>query len=130
MCSLLGGTPFCKMGMRPRSLREFTCIFWQRVLPPDAQPLGPQLLFAVHPVRRGVRLHARRVDRQAPQAPQAPGVNPVCGADPTCSFYSLGFTEPGTFRNNPLVFASIGVQRTDANSNYNAFQFTRFSLYL
>jgi len=34
ICSLPASTPFCKMGMRPRSLREFTCIFWQRVLPP------------------------------------------------------------------------------------------------
>jgi hypothetical protein len=53
---------------------------------------------------------------------QAPGVNPVCAADPTCGFYTLGFTQPGTFRNDPLVFASVGVQATDANSNYNALQ--------
>jgi hypothetical protein len=53
---------------------------------------------------------------------QAPGVNPTCAADPNCGYFSLGFTEPGTFPNNPLVFASVGQQATDGNSNYNALQ--------
>ncbi len=53
---------------------------------------------------------------------QAPGVNPVCAADPGCNFTNIGSTEPGTFRYDPTVFASVGVQATDANSNYNALQ--------
>ena len=55
-------------------------------------------------------------------AGQAPGVNPVCAADPNCGYGTLGFAEPGTFRYDPTVFASVGVQATDANSNYNALQ--------
>ncbi len=53
---------------------------------------------------------------------QAPGVNPVCAADPSCGYGTMGFTDPGTFRYDPLTFASVGVQATDANSNYNALQ--------
>ena len=52
---------------------------------------------------------------------QFPGINPVAaaaGADPTL----LGFEAPGTFRYDPFTFASVGVQATDANSNYNSFQ--------
>jgi hypothetical protein len=55
-------------------------------------------------------------------AGQAPGVNPTCAADPFCDQFSLGFTEPQTFRYDPIAFASIGVQATDATSNYNSLQ--------
>ncbi|HMD87019.1 MAG TPA: carboxypeptidase-like regulatory domain-containing protein [Terriglobia bacterium] len=60
-------------------------------------------------------------------AGQAPGVNPVCAADPNCGFFTLGFTEPQTLA-NPLTvngtpaFGGVGVQATDANSNYNSLQ--------
>ncbi|HEV2494247.1 MAG TPA: carboxypeptidase-like regulatory domain-containing protein [Terriglobia bacterium] len=53
---------------------------------------------------------------------QAPGVNPACAADPNCSFGTMGFTEPQTFRYDPTVFGGVGVQATDANSNYNSLQ--------
>jgi hypothetical protein len=65
---------------------------------------------------------------------EAPGVNPVCAANPSCSYYTMGFGyeggNPETFQNpavaeppyNVLVFGGVGVQATDANSNYNALQ--------
>lgn len=62
-------------------------------------------------------------------AGQAPGVNPVCAADPNCSFGTLGFFDPQTLA-NPLtdqgypVYGGIGEQATDANSNYNSLQIT------
>jgi len=62
-------------------------------------------------------------------AGQAPGVNPVCAADPSCGEFTLGFTEPQTFA-NPLtingvpVYGGVGQQATDANSNYNSLQIT------
>ncbi len=62
-------------------------------------------------------------------AGQAPGVNPVCAADPNCSYFTLGFYEPHTLA-NPLtdqgypVFGGVGEQATDANSNYNSLQIT------
>ena len=60
-------------------------------------------------------------------AGQAPGVNPVCAADPSCGYGTLGFTEPQTLA-NPLTFAGfpvfggVGEQATVANSNYNSLQ--------
>jgi Carboxypeptidase regulatory-like domain len=57
-------------------------------------------------------------------AGQAPGVNPVCAADPNCLPNNMGFADPQTFRYDPLTFASIGVQATDGNSNYNSLQTT------
>jgi hypothetical protein len=62
-------------------------------------------------------------------AGQAPGVNPVCAADPNCNYGTLGFTEPETLA-NPLtvdgvpVYGGVGVQDTNANSNYNSLQIT------
>ena len=62
-------------------------------------------------------------------AGQAPGVNPVCAADPSCNYFTLGFTDPQTLA-NPLtangtpVFGGVGVQDTNANSNYNSLQVT------
>jgi len=53
---------------------------------------------------------------------QAPGVNPVCAADPNCSYFSMGFADPQTFAYNPTIFGGVGVQATDANSNYNSLQ--------
>lgn len=55
---------------------------------------------------------------------QAPGVNPVCAADPNCATFNLGFTHPETFPYNPAIFGGIGEQATDANSNYNSLQVT------
>jgi hypothetical protein len=69
-------------------------------------------------------------------AGEAPGVNPVCAANPSCSFYNLGLGglyggDPETFQNPAtlstpygpeLIFGGVGVQATDANSNYNALQ--------
>jgi hypothetical protein len=67
-------------------------------------------------------------------AGEAPGVNPVCAANPSCGPYTLGYGylggDPETFRNpavaeppyDILVFGGVGVQATDANSNYNALQ--------
>ncbi|MGO8817553.1 MAG: carboxypeptidase-like regulatory domain-containing protein [Terriglobia bacterium] len=60
-------------------------------------------------------------------AGQAPGVNPVCAAGPACGYGTLGFTEPQTLanpltENGSLVFGGVGVQATDANSNYNSLQ--------
>jgi hypothetical protein len=62
-------------------------------------------------------------------AGQAPGVNPVCAADPNCSYFTLGYADPQTLA-NPLtasgypVFGGVGEQATDANSNYNSLQVT------
>ncbi len=55
-------------------------------------------------------------------AGHAPGVNPVCAQDPACSFNFLGFADPQTFVYNPAIFGGVGVQATDANSNYNSLQ--------
>jgi hypothetical protein len=55
-------------------------------------------------------------------AGQAPGVNPVCAADPNCSFFNLGSTHPETFPYDPSVFGGVGEQATDTNSNYNSLQ--------
>jgi len=58
---------------------------------------------------------------------QAPGINPVCAADPGCIPSNVGFTHPETFRypnTTAFAFASVGTQATDANSNYNSFQVT------
>lgn len=52
---------------------------------------------------------------------QAPGVNPLCAADARCG-PTTAYREPSAFRYDPFTFASVGVQATDANSNYNAFQ--------
>ena len=57
-------------------------------------------------------------------AGQAPGVNPICAADPGCFPSNMGFAEPQSFRYNPLTFASVGIQATDGNSNYNSLQAT------
>jgi len=57
-------------------------------------------------------------------AGQAPGVNPVCAAEPSCSYFNM---DPSTLA-NPLtsngvpVFGGVGEQVTDANSNYNSLQ--------
>jgi hypothetical protein len=62
-------------------------------------------------------------------AGQAPGVNPVCAADPNCGNGTLGFYDPQTLA-NPLtvdgfpVFGGVGEQASDANSNYNSLQIT------
>ena len=61
-------------------------------------------------------------------AGQAPGVNPVCAADPSCGYFTMGFTEPQTLANplthrrRPSFMGESGVQATDANSNYNSLQ--------
>ncbi len=62
-------------------------------------------------------------------AGEAPGVNPVCAADPSCSYFTLGYADPQTLA-NPLsvngtpVYGGVGEQATDANSNYNSLQVT------
>lgn len=57
-------------------------------------------------------------------AGEAPGVNPVCAAEPSCSYFSM---DPSTLanpltQNGALVYGGVGVQATDANSNYNSMQ--------
>jgi hypothetical protein len=57
-------------------------------------------------------------------AGQAPGVNPVCAAEPSCSYFGM---DPSTLanpltENGALVYGGVGEQATVANSNYNSLQ--------
>jgi hypothetical protein len=57
-------------------------------------------------------------------AGQAPGVNPVCAAEPSCSYFNM---DPTTLANpltqdGAVVFGGVGEQATVANSNYNSLQ--------
>jgi len=57
-------------------------------------------------------------------AGEAPGINPVCAAEPSCSYFNM---DPRTLanpltENGVLVFGGVGEQATVANSNYNSLQ--------
>ncbi len=57
-------------------------------------------------------------------AGQAPGVNPVCAAEPSCGYFSM---DPTTLANpltqdGVIVYGGVGEQATVANSNYNSLQ--------
>jgi hypothetical protein len=57
-------------------------------------------------------------------AGEAPGVNPVCAAEPSCSYFNM---DPQTLANpltqdGALVYGGVGEQATVANSNYNSLQ--------
>ena len=54
-----------------------------------------------------------------------PGLNPAgCAADPTCVANRTvqNFVQPGNFKYDPTVFASVGQQATDGNSKYSSLQ--------